>query len=203
MSIARQRPGATEDARHNGQKNGSANRVPVSRQLRRLRRQRGMTLAEAAAGTGLSVGFFSSLERGQTNASIATLQKLAAFYKTDVQSFFGRARKPPKLVRPASRQQLSNEPGANIELPAIGNRMMEPRLYRLAPGTSRGGAYQHEAEELIYVIGRSCEIWLDELDHYHLQKGDSLYFSSTQVHRWCNSGDIRADRARWSAFFTS
>lgn len=188
VDAIRQLLGTTEDLRNNGQKDGSANGASVSRQLRRLRQQRGITLAEAAAGTGLSVGFLSSLERGQTNASIATLQKLAVFYKTNVQSFFGRARKPRKLVRPAGRQQLSNEPGVNIELLAIGNHMMEPHLYRLAPGTSSGGAYHHEGEEFIYVISGSCEIWLDELEHYHLQKGDSLYFSSTQAHRWHNSG---------------
>lgn len=187
VEAIRQLLGTTEELR-NGQTNGSANGASVSRQLRRLRQQRGITLAEAAAATSLSVGFLSSLERGQTNASIATLQKLAVFYKTNVQSFFGRARKPRKLVRLDDRQQLSNEPGVNIELLSIGNHMMEPHLYRLAPGTSSGGAYHHEGEEFIHVISGSCEIWLDELEHYHLQKGDSLYFSSTQAHRWCNSG---------------
>jgi DNA-binding transcriptional MerR regulator/quercetin dioxygenase-like cupin family protein len=162
--------------------------VSIARHLRRLRRQHDMTLSAAAAGTDLSVSFLSSLERGQVNASIATLQKLAVFYKTNVQSFFGNFKKPLKHVKPAIRRQLSNEPGINIELLAFGNNVMEPHLYSVAPGATSGGAYHHEGEEFVYVLSGCCEFWLDELEHYLLQRGDSLYFSSTQTHRWSNSG---------------
>jgi DNA-binding transcriptional MerR regulator/quercetin dioxygenase-like cupin family protein len=170
----------------------SATGVSISRHLRKLRRQRSMTLSHAANGTHLSVSFLSSLERGKTNASIATLQKLAVFYGTNVQSFFGTSKKPLKLVTPRIRKQLSNEPGINIELLSFGNKVMEPHLYRIAPGTSSGGSYHHEGEEFIYVISGSCEIWLDELEHFALREGDCLYFSSTQTHRWSNSGNETA-----------
>ena len=36
------------------------------------------------------------------------------------------------------------------------------------------------------------EIWLDELDCYVLQAGDSLWFESTQGHRWFNPGETEA-----------
>jgi DNA-binding transcriptional MerR regulator/quercetin dioxygenase-like cupin family protein len=170
----------------------SATGVSISRHLRKLRRQRSMTLSQAANGTNLSVSFLSSLERGKTNASVATLQKLAVFYGTNVQSFFGTSKKPLKLVTPRIRKQLSNEPGINIELLSSGNNVMEPHLYRIAPGTSSGGSYHHEGEEFIYVISGSCEIWLDELEHYALREGDCLYFPSTQTHRWSNSGNETA-----------
>jgi DNA-binding transcriptional MerR regulator/quercetin dioxygenase-like cupin family protein len=170
----------------------SATSVSISRHLRKLRRQRGMTLSQAANGTNLSVSFLSSLERGKTNASVATLQKLAVFYGTNVQSFFGTSKKPHKLVTARVRKQLSNEPGINIELLSFGNNVMEPHLYRIAPGTSSGGSYHHEGEEFIYVISGCCEIWLDEMEHYSLREGDCLYFSSTQTHRWSNSGSETA-----------
>jgi DNA-binding transcriptional MerR regulator/quercetin dioxygenase-like cupin family protein len=166
----------------------AANGISISRHLRKLRRQRGMTLSQAAQGTDLSVSFLSSLECGKTNASVATLQKLAVFYGTNVQSFFGPSRKSLKLVNPRIRKQLSNEPGVNIELLAFGNNVMQPHLYRIAPGTTSGGSYHHEGEEFIYVISGTCEIWLDEVEHYTLEEGDCLYFSSTQTHRWNNSG---------------
>jgi DNA-binding transcriptional MerR regulator/quercetin dioxygenase-like cupin family protein len=186
IEAIRQLLGTTEELRPaNG--NGGNSGVSIARQLRKLRKARGMTLAEAAEGTGLSAGFLSSLERGQVNASVATLQKLSVFYKTNVLSFFGSAKRPLKLVRPHDRQQLSNEPGITIESLAVGDHVMEPHLYRLAPGTSSGGAYHHEGEEFIFVVTGSCEIWLDEVEHFHLQKGDSLYFSSSQSHRWSNS----------------
>jgi len=178
----------TTEALSEGKTNGSNSGIAISRRLRKLRQQRGLTLANAAQGTDLSVSFLSSLERGQVHASIATLQKLSVFYKTNVLSFFGNSKRPRKLVRPGGRQQLSNEPGIHIEHLASGHHLMEPHLYRLAPGTSSGGAYHHEGEEFIYVISGSCEIWLDEVEHYVLKTGDSLYFSSTQAHRWRTPG---------------
>ena len=160
---------------------------PIGNRLRKLRRERSMTLSEAAAGTGLSVSFLSCLERGQAHASVATLQRLAMFYKTNVLSFFGKAAEQTgKLVRPNQRIELSSEPGVHLELLAFGATAMEPHLFRLAPGTSSGGSYHHEGEEFIFVVSGGCDVWLDEVEHYQLREGDSLYFSSSQTHRWSN-----------------
>jgi len=160
--------------------------VPIGNRLRKLRRERSMTLSEAAKGTDLSVSFLSCLERGQAHASVAALQRLAVFYKTNVLSFFGGAEQSGKLVRPTRRIELSSEPGGHLELLALGSTAMEPHLFRLAPGTSSGGSYHHEGEEFIFVISGSCDVWLDEVEHYRLRAGDSLYFSSSQTHRWSN-----------------
>ena len=168
-----------------GTKNGGGS-VPIGNRLRKLRRERSMTLSEAAKGTGLSVSFLSCLERGQAHASIAALQRLAVFYNTNVLSFFGGAKQNGKLVRPSQRIDLSNEPGVHLQLLARGPATMEPHLFRLAPGTSSGGSYHHEDEEFIFVISGSCDVWLDEVEHYRLRPGDSLYFSSSQTHRWSN-----------------
>ena len=166
-------------------KNGASS-VPIGNRLRRLRRERSMTLTEAASGTDLSVSFLSCLERGQAHASIAALQRLAVFYHTNVLSFFGGAARSRKLVRPSERIQLSNEPGVHLELLARGSTAMEPHLFPLAPGTSSGGSHHHKGEEFIFVISGSCEVWLDEVERYRLRAGDSLYFSSSQTHRWNN-----------------
>jgi DNA-binding transcriptional MerR regulator/quercetin dioxygenase-like cupin family protein len=163
-----------------------ANVAPIGNRLRKLRRERSMTLSEAAKGTDLSVSFLSCLERGQAHASVATLQRLAVFYRTNVLSFFGGAEQTGKLVRPRQRIELSSEPGVHLELLAFGATAMEPHLFRLAPGTSSGGAYHHEGEEFIYVVSGRCDVWLDEVEHYQLRAGDSLYFSSSQTHRWSN-----------------
>jgi DNA-binding transcriptional MerR regulator/quercetin dioxygenase-like cupin family protein len=173
--------------RKNGS-NGKAAAKPthIGSRLRRLRRERSMTLSEAANGTGLSVSFLSCLERGQAHASVAALQRLAVFYRTNVLSFFGGADQKGKLVRPDQRIELSNEPGVHLELLAMGERAMEPHLFRLAPGTSSGGSYHHEGEEFIFVVSGRCDVWLDEVEHYPLRAGDSLYFSSSQTHRWSN-----------------
>ena len=187
VEAIRQVLGTSEQMNGKG-KTISSSAASISRHLRRLRHKRDVTLSRAAAATGLSVSFLSSLEGGKANASVATLQRLAVFYGTNVQSFFGVSKNPGKLVTPRARKQLSNEPGVRIELLAAGDKVMQPHLYRIAPGRSSGGAYRHAGEEFIYMISGTCEIWLDEMEHYALRQGDCLYFPSTQTHRWTNTG---------------
>jgi DNA-binding transcriptional MerR regulator/quercetin dioxygenase-like cupin family protein len=164
----------------------------IAGRLRKLRKQRGLKLAEAASQAGLSGSFLSSLERGQANASIATLQKLSALYDTNVLGFFAKSKKVRKLIRPKERKKLSNEPGLMIELLADGETQMEPHMFRIAPGMSSGGSYHHDGEEFVFVVQGTCEFWLDEVDRFRLHPGDSLYFSSHQTHRWKNIGHEEA-----------
>jgi len=157
---------------------------PVAARLLQLRRERGLTLAATAERTGVSVSYLSSLERGYATPSIATLQKLARLYQTNVLSFFSEEDDPRRLVRLRDRKILVPNPGVRMELLAFGRRAMEPHLFRIAPGATSGGAYSHDGEEFIYVLQGKTEVWLDEVEHYVLEPGDSLYFDSRQAHRW-------------------
>jgi DNA-binding transcriptional MerR regulator len=82
-----------------------APRMPGQR-FRRLRTRRGLSLAQVARATGVSVGFLSALERGQMRSSIATLRRIARFYRTNILSFFEAAEENPRLVRPAQWSRI-------------------------------------------------------------------------------------------------
>ncbi len=168
----------------------------VGRKLRHLRKDRGITLAQTAEGTGLSPSFLSCLERGQVYASMSTLQKLSVFYKSSLLSLFDNPSssnaKVSKLIRPNQRKKITNEPGIDIELLAASNGVMEVLIFHLAPGTSSDGSYYHEGEEFVFMLSGVCEFWLDEVEHYLLREGDCLYFSSMQNHRWSNPGQREA-----------
>jgi DNA-binding transcriptional MerR regulator/quercetin dioxygenase-like cupin family protein len=161
----------------------------IGRRLSRLRQKHGHTLAEVGKKTGVSVGFLSSLERGYSKPSIATLQKLAKFYDTNVLSFFADKNYARKLVKKNDRKVLVPNPGVQMELLAFGNRVMEPHLFRIAPGADSGGSYSHEGEEFVHVLEGKLELWIDEVEHYVLQSGDSLYFDSAEAHRWQSLSD--------------
>jgi transcriptional regulator with XRE-family HTH domain len=156
--------------------------------FRRLRTRRGLSLAQVARATGISVGFLSALERGQMRASISTLRRIARFYRTNILSFFQAAGENPRLVRPEQRKILQTESGVRMELLAWGNTVMEPHLFRVKPGGGSGESYSHEGEEFLHVLRGQFEIWLDSKEHYRLRQGDSLYFESSTPHRWKNPG---------------
>jgi len=156
--------------------------------FRRLRTRRGLSLAQVARATGVSIGFLSSLERGQMRSSVATLRRIARFYRTNILSLFETAGENPRLVRPAQRKILETNAGVRMELLAWGNTAMEPHLFRVKPGGGSGESYTHEGEEFLHVLRGEFEIWLGTSEHYRLKMGDSLYFESSTPHRWRNPG---------------
>jgi DNA-binding transcriptional MerR regulator/uncharacterized cupin superfamily protein len=164
----------------------------IGPRLRSLRATRRLSLTQVAASVGTSIGFLSSLERGQMTASIATLRKIAHFYGIQILSLFNPSDANPRLVRPAQRKYLEAGPGVRMELLAWGNTILEPHLFRVAPGASSGEAYTHEGEEFLHVLRGQLEITLDDGGTYHLRSGDSFCFESNNPHRWANRGKREA-----------
>ena len=156
--------------------------------FRRLRQRRNLSLVQVARATGVSVGFLSALERGQMRASIATLTRIARYYGTNLLSFFDASKKNSRLVPPKERRVLETTKGVRMELLAWGNKVMEPHLFRIKPGSGSGEPYTHEGEEFLHVIRGTFEIWIGNDEHYKLKPGDSLYFESSTPHRWRNPG---------------
>ena len=164
-----------------------ADALPGQR-FRRLRLRRNLSLAQVARATGVSVGFLSSLERGQMRCSIGTLRRIARFYKTNIISLFETNGETQHLVRPSERKILETSRDVRMELLAWGNTAMEPHLFRVKPGGGSGESYAHEGEEFLHVLHGEFELWLHNEGHYRLKAGDSLYFESSTPHRWKNPG---------------
>ena len=160
--------------------------------FRRLRMRRKLSLAQVARATSVSVGFLSALERGQMRCSIATLRRIARFYKTNIISLFETNGEGQHLVRPSQRKILETSPSVRMELLAWGNTAMEPHLFRVKPGGGSGESYSHEGEEFLHVLRGEFELWLHNEGHYLLKAGDSLYFESSTPHRWKNPGRAEA-----------
>jgi DNA-binding transcriptional MerR regulator/quercetin dioxygenase-like cupin family protein len=165
-----------------------ASKLLPGQRFRRLRASRGLSLAQVARATKVSVGFLSALERGQMRSSIATLRRIARFYRTNILSLFETTGDSPRLVRPKHRKVLETTPDVRMELLAWGNTVMEPHLFRIKPGGGSGESYSHEGEEFLHVLRGDFEIWLNGQEHYRLKRGDSLYFESSTPHRWKNPG---------------
>ncbi len=183
---------SAKDAPKGKRDRSARNTTPgLSAHLLELRRKQAHTLAQAARQAGISISFLSAIERGHAKPSIATLQRLAVIYKTNVLSMFGAEdeSKAHRLVRPSERKVLRPEPGVQMELLVLGKSQLEPHIFRIAPGVSSGGSYHHEGEEFIHVLKGSLEVWLDEVERYVLSPGDTLHFESNHAHRWKSLSD--------------
>lgn len=163
----------------------------IGSHLRQLRSKRRLSLAQVAKSVGISVGFLSALERSQMSGSVGTLRKLARFYKTNILDFFDATGASSRQVQPGQRKVLEAGPGVRMELLAWGNTVMEPHLFRVAPGAGSGDSYSHEGEEFLYILRGALSITLEN-EEYRLKAGDSFYFESATPHSWKNPGRAEA-----------
>jgi DNA-binding transcriptional MerR regulator/mannose-6-phosphate isomerase-like protein (cupin superfamily) len=157
--------------------------------FRKLRLQRGESLATVAQAVEVSVGFLSNLERSHSGASVSIMRKLAQYYGVNILDLFTPMDAPGPLVRPSERKKLEGGTGVQMELLAAGNVTMEPHLFRLDPGAGSGEPYSHEGEEFLYVLTGRLNIFLGEQE-FQLRAGDSFYFTSSTPHHWMNPGKI-------------
>jgi DNA-binding transcriptional MerR regulator/uncharacterized cupin superfamily protein len=176
-----------------GGPNGNGATPDLGPKLRKLRQRTGLGVNAAARQAKISPGFLSAIERERSNASVATLQRLAAAYGTTVVELFNqKPKKATRLVRPRDTRVLQTHSGVRMELLASGTTMLQCMLFRVAPRAGSDGAYSHQGEEFIYMLEGCLEMWLDEIECHSLQPGDSFWFESTLGHRWFNPGKTDA-----------
>jgi len=171
--------------------NGNHN-PQIGERLRKMRQRLDLGLTEAAKQAKISAGFLSAIELSKANASIATLQRLAAIYNTTVLEFFDMPRHRVRLIRPDERRMLKTDSGVRMELLSVGTKMLECMLFRVPPRSGSDGAYSHVGEEFIYMMAGELEIWLDEQERHLLCAGDSFWFESNLGHRWFNPSSTEA-----------
>jgi len=163
----------------------------IGLRIRELRQQRGQTLEQVAAETGLSVSFISMLERDKVSVSVDNLEKLANYFQVHMVHFFRNENASPVQVTrredilsslaltgkaPASVTLLSNRPDAR----------MEPLLVAIAPGKEEPHFREHEADVLLYVLEGDALLISETGEEIELHQGDLAYYVNVPHRRVSN-----------------
>lgn len=75
----------------------------IGSQIRRLRTERGLTLARMAESTGLNIGYLSKIETDKASPSLETLAALGEVMDVPMSWLLTESVPPPKVVRHADR----------------------------------------------------------------------------------------------------
>ncbi len=164
--------------------------------LRSLRKARRLTLREIAGRAGFSESFVSQLERGQTGATIQSLQRISAALEVDVSDLFASgATAGPHVIRRDARHPVAwGTLGRKALLTPKAFEFLEVVAAEFEPGGSTGDAsYTHgDSEELFLVLEGRLELELDG-ESMSLAAGDSVHYRSSTPHRASNPGPDRAE----------
>jgi transcriptional regulator with XRE-family HTH domain len=165
--------------------------MAIGRSVRAFRRQQGMTVADLAAVTGLSIGMLSKIENGITSPSLTTLQILSHAFSTPITSFFRgyEERRECQHVKAGEHLEIERRgtrAGHQYHLLGhIGSNnsgvVVEPYVITLTAESDTFPAFQHDGIELLYMLeGEVTYRHGDVL--YHLEPGDSLFFDADAPH---------------------
>jgi transcriptional regulator with XRE-family HTH domain len=165
---------------------------PPGRDIRALRKARGLTLTELAMRLGRSVGWMSQVERGLSSPSIADLRAFADVFAVPVSLFFGhdvqKENERGVIVRAGRRRSLGTSDSGLVEellSPDLGGSF-EVLRSEFAPGAELKTASLRPTEEAGYVVSGRFDIEIEGIWHV-LSAGDSFRFDRKPF-RWRNPG---------------
>ncbi len=165
-------------------KNNSRVEERIARKLREIRRRRGLTLAEFSHHANMSVATLSKIENAKISSPISTYAKIADVLNIQLGELFSESVPIPiSVVKKEERRIFTHSRGYAGESIAFKkpNKKMEPFVFTYLPDTNTPAPYQHNNEELIFVIEGTLEFRYGETK-YVLKAGDCAYFDGMTKH---------------------
>lgn len=191
---------------------GSSPKARLGRALRAIRGRMGLTLADVAARTGVSVSTLSKVENGQLSPTYDKLVRLSEGLQVDINAFFGDAADGEVLQDAGSasgalvtgrRSVARRGQGLLVETPNydyrylctdLARKAMVPILITIrARSLLQVSAFsKHSGEEFIYVLRGSVEVHTEFYEPTPLRAGEGVYIDSTMFHASLTTGRASA-----------
>jgi transcriptional regulator with XRE-family HTH domain len=165
----------------------------IGEKLRGLRLKKKMGLVELGQHTGLSAAMLSKVERGKLFPTLPTLLRIALVFSVGLEYFFldEKKRHVVAIVRRAQRKRFPERPDGrdisfyfeSLDFAAVERKLSAyyAEFQPLQPGKAR--THHHAGVELLTVLQGKLELHIGAEEHV-LEKGDSIYFDSSQPHSY-------------------
>lgn len=158
----------------------------LGQRLKLLRANRGLTIAELAARAGVSGGLISQIERGNSNPSMNTLEKLRAALGANVWEFQEPIAGPndSPYVR-----RVSDRPRITVGTNGFSKELLSPRnnnemrfmILTLPQGARSTSVLNGPGDKGGYVLEGQVRLIIEN-EAFILNPGDSFQFPSTASH---------------------
>lgn len=170
----------------------------VGARVRSLRRERGLTIEQLAAATGLTKGFISQLERDRTAPSLSSIARICDALGVPLSHIFERD-PAPALVRRSERPRIDgSHTSANHLLSSRDEARFQAIESEIAPGAGAGDELSSLPGEMefVYVLAGALELRVGDEIHV-LREGDALTYPLAKPHTWRNASTTESARVLW------
>jgi transcriptional regulator with XRE-family HTH domain len=167
--------------------------------IKRIRKNKEMTLKTLAEKSGLTKGYISKIENFQKVPSYPTLLKIAQALETEITSLIDTDSEEGKdlkyYISKRNNRKLSDSPHPFLESPYESLTEKKPgknmKPFILYPDEKIKKMVSHIGEKLIYVIEGSIEFFYGE-ERLLLEQGDHIYLDAEIPHGSKRVGDVDA-----------
>jgi len=161
----------------------------VGNVIRRLRRQRGLSLRQVADSAQLSASFLGAVERGESDISVGRLALVADVLGHDLASLLGYSLRQsrPRFIRPDEQVRMRRGKGIELTAMRVPGTNLELLLATLHPH-SQDRPVTHAGLDILYVLEGSLVLRLDETD-YPMTAGECVVWPSSHEHAIRNDSD--------------
>lgn len=172
--------------------NQEALSINISKRLRDIREDRGLSIRGLGRLSGLSANALSVIERGKSSPSVSTLYKIASALEIPITSFFQEdfSESDVVLTKANERNRIPFHRGLWEGLGGENfNGQIEPFMLTLEAGATSGRfPITHSGHELVFCLRGEIVYQIEDKEHA-LSAGDCLIFSANLEHNWFNPGD--------------
>ncbi|NLI54358.1 MAG: helix-turn-helix domain-containing protein [Clostridiales bacterium] len=165
----------------------------VSKNTKRIRERKKLTLDMAAKETGVSRSMLAQIERGDVNPTLSVLWKIATGYKVSFSSLIEQSHEQPTVLTARETVPILEDEGRFVNYPCFSfddRRLFETYRIRIAPGGSlKAEAHLANTEEYLTVFSGELEVVAGG-ESFLLREGDSIRFRSDRPHAYANPGTL-------------
>jgi len=160
----------------------------IGKRIKAFRTPKRITLEQLATRTGFTKGYLSKVEKSKKSPPVSTLGIIARALGVTISALLGEEapRTSLCLVRKDERPLISRDGtafGYSYEAMAYKypNKIMEPFLLTLPVKPKKRTFYQHEGEEILFVIQGTMKFFHGS-EEYIVNEEDFIYFDSSLAH---------------------
>ncbi len=161
----------------------------IGEALRKRRKEKKLSMQIVADKAGLSVGFISQVERGQSTPSLSSLNAMATVLELPMSGLLDQPDDGQTHTKSQTRSTYSvgEDTLAYERLSTTFNHSMLHSVIVHEPPGHRYEPISHRGEELFFVLAGEITVEIEGERHV-LSEGDSIHFDSYRTHSSWNNG---------------